>query len=70
MVADGKPYEITFSPSVTTADVAAREFCIRNAAAFEITTEEQLPACVGPVTAHIRRELAFRAPVTVSLVTL
>ena len=66
MNADGVAYEITFSPSITSVDTAAREFCVRNAGAFGITTEVQLPGCVNPVSDHLRREVAVRSSVTVS----
>jgi hypothetical protein len=57
MRADGVDYQISFNPRTQSTEAAARNFCIRNAAAFEITTEDQLPSCVGPVSNHLQREL-------------
>lgn len=47
-------------PSGSAANGVAREFCVRNAAAFGITTEEELPGCVGPVADYLVNAVAPR----------
>ena len=64
MNADGKDYQILLNPGTQTAEAAARAFCIRNANSFDITTEAQLPACTGPVSSHLQRELTARGLLT------
>lgn len=55
----GTRYEVSFPPG-SAANAVAREFCIRNAAAFGITTEDQVPGCVGPVAEYLVNALAPR----------
>ena len=52
MEVKGIRYEISF-PAGSAANAVAREFCVRNAAAFDITTEDQLPGCMGPVADYL-----------------
>jgi hypothetical protein len=55
----GTRYEVSF-PAGSAANAVAREFCVRNAAAFDITTEDQLPGCVGPVADYLVNAVAPR----------
>lgn len=48
----GTPYEISY-PDNLPLDAVAQEFCIRNAAVFGITANEQLPNCIGPVADYL-----------------
>jgi hypothetical protein len=50
-------YEITF-PAGAAANAVAQEFCIRNAGAIGITTNEELPNCVGPVSDYLVNQFA------------
>lgn len=47
-----KRYELTF-PAGSKANAVAQEFCVRNAASIGITTNEQLPGCIGPVVDYL-----------------
>jgi hypothetical protein len=55
----GTRYEVSF-PAGSAANAVAREFCVRNAAAFGITTEDQVPGCVGPVADYLVNAVAPR----------
>lgn len=55
----GTRYEVSF-PSGSAANAVAREFCVRNAGALGITTEDQLPGCVGPVAEYLVNAVAPR----------
>ena len=52
-------YEISF-PAGSAANAVAREFCVRNAETFGITTEDQLPGCIGPVAEYLVRSVTPR----------
>ena len=55
----GTQYEVSF-PSGSAANVVAREFCVRNADAFGITTEDQVPGCAGPVADYLVKAVTPR----------
>lgn len=48
----GQPYDISY-PADLSLEAVAQEFCVRNAAAFGITTNEQLPGCIRPVAEYL-----------------
>lgn len=50
-------YDITF-PAGSAANAVAQEFCVRNAATIGITTNEQLPGCIGPVSDYLVNQFA------------
>jgi phage tail sheath gpL-like len=66
----GTRYDVSF-PEGSAANDVAREFCVQNAAAFDITTEEQMPGCVGPVADYLVKAVApedgvIRVPIEIA----
>lgn len=56
----GKRYSVDYRAGSNIGDVA-REFCVRNAADFGITTNEQIPNCAGPVAEFLTSQATPKA---------
>ena len=53
---DGKAYPIRYNAHEVASTDAAKQFCVRNAAAFGITTNDALPNCVTPVAEYLKQQ--------------
>lgn len=69
MTIKGKQYSVDFAAG-SRLDEVAREFCVRNAADFGITLNEQVPNCAGPVADFLSAQTPKASPLQVLTVTL
>ena len=54
-----KQYEIKFAVDAkATFNSVARDFCVSNAASLGITTEAELPGCIGPIADYVKSAIS------------
>ena len=63
-VQDGKVFNFDFSPSKSSLDTLASDFCFKHGAAFGVTQNNMRQGCVEPVVAYLRSQIPAEAQLT------